>query len=61
LARTLIGLRGRIRTITLDNGTEFHGYKRMQDRFGVKFFFATLYYLWARGTNENTNGWSGST
>jgi IS30 family transposase len=56
LARLVIGLRGRIKTITLDNGTEFHGYKRVQEQFGVKFFFATPYHSWERGTNENTNG-----
>ncbi|MBX3475971.1 MAG: IS30 family transposase [Planctomycetes bacterium] len=56
LARMVIQLSGRIKTITLDNGTEFHGYKSVQDRFGVKFFFATPYHSWERGTNENTNG-----
>ncbi len=45
-----------IKTITLDNGTEFHGYKSVQDQFGVKFFFATPCHSWERGTNENTNG-----
>lgn len=56
LARMLIGLKGRIKTITLDNGTEFHGYKSVEDQFGVKFYFATPYHSWERGTNENTNG-----
>jgi transposase, IS30 family len=56
LARMVIGLKGRIKTITLDNGTEFHGYKSVQDQFGVEFFFATPYRSWERGSNENTNG-----
>lgn len=56
LARMVIGLKGRIKTITLDNGTEFHGYKSVEDRFGVKFFFATPYRSWERGSNENANG-----
>lgn len=56
LARMVIGLKGRIKTITLDNGTEFHGYKSVQDQFGVQFFFATPYRSWERGSNENTNG-----
>jgi IS30 family transposase len=56
LARAIITLGGRVRTITLDNGTEFHDYKRVEDRFGVKFYFATPYHSWERGTNENTNG-----
>jgi len=49
----VIGLKGRIKTITLDNGTEFHGYKSVQDQFGVEFFFATPYHAWERGSNEN--------
>jgi transposase, IS30 family len=46
----------RIRTITLDNGTEFHDYKIVESATGVKFYFATPYHSWERGTNENTNG-----
>jgi transposase, IS30 family len=56
LARSIIGLKGKIRTITLDNGTEFHGYKSVEDQLHVKFYFATPYHSWERGTNENTNG-----
>jgi len=46
----------RIKTITLDNGTEFHDYKVVETATGVKFYFATPYHSWERGTNENTNG-----
>ncbi len=46
----------KIRTITADNGTEFHGYKTIEDTTNVKFFFATPYHSWERGLNENTNG-----
>jgi IS30 family transposase len=56
LARAIIKLDGVVKTITADNGTEFHGYKAVEDQFGVKFFFATPYHSWERGTNENTNG-----
>lgn len=56
LARAIIGLKGKIRTITLDNGTEFHDYKNVEQQLGVKFYFATPYHSWERGTNENTNG-----
>lgn len=56
MARTIIGLKGRIKTITLDNGTEFHDYKSVEDQFRVKFFFTTPYHSWERGANENTNG-----
>jgi transposase, IS30 family len=44
------------KTITVDNGTEFHGYRRIEHLTGVKFYFATPYHSWERGTNENTNG-----
>ncbi len=47
---------GRVRTITSDNGCEFHGYRDLEDRLGVKFYFAHPYHSWERGTNENTNG-----
>lgn len=43
-------------TITADNGTEFHGYKEIERETRVKFYFATPYHSWERGTNENTNG-----
>lgn len=56
LARSIIGLKGRFKTITLDNGTEFHDYEQVEKLFKVKFYFATPYHSWERGTNENTNG-----
>jgi IS30 family transposase len=46
----------KVKTITADNGTEFHGYPRIEKRSGVKFYFATPHHAWERGTNENTNG-----
>ena len=48
--------RGRFRTITADNGTEFHGYAALEAATGVRFYFATPHHSWERGTNENTNG-----
>lgn len=45
-----------VRTITADNGTEFHSYKDIERATGVKFYFATPHHSWERGTNENTNG-----
>ena len=48
--------RGRVRTITADNGSEFHGYRELEKASGVKFYFATPHHAWERGTNENTNG-----
>ena len=44
------------RTITSDNGTEFHGYKKIEEATKTKFYFATPHHSWERGTNENTNG-----
>ena len=47
---------GQFRTITADNGTEFHGYRALEAATGVPFYFATPHHSWERGTNENTNG-----
>ena len=44
------------RTLTLDNGTEFHDYAILEQRFPVKVYFATPYHSWERGSNENFNG-----
>lgn len=44
------------KTITVDNGTEFHDYKAIEQTTGVDIYFATPYHSWERGTNENTNG-----
>ena len=46
----------RVLTITSDNGTEFHDYQEIEEHTGVKFYFATPYHSWERGTSENTNG-----
>jgi IS30 family transposase len=45
-----------VRTITADNGTEFHSYKALEARVPAKFFFATPHHSWERGSNENMNG-----
>jgi len=44
------------KTITFDNGTEFHDYKVLEDHFPLKCYFATPYHSWERGSNENLNG-----
>ena len=46
----------RVRTITVDNGTEFHSYKGIEAATGARFYFATPHHSWERGTCENTNG-----
>ncbi len=45
-----------VRTITADNGTEFHDYAAIERATGTCFYFATPHHAWERGTNENTNG-----
>ena len=45
-----------VRSVTADNGTEFHGYKGIEAATGVPFFFATPHHSWERGSNENANG-----
>ena len=46
----------RFKTITADNGTEFHSYELIEAATGALFYFATPHHSWERGTNENTNG-----
>jgi IS30 family transposase len=46
----------KFKTITFDNGTEFHDYARLEQRFPLKVYFATPYHSWERGSNENFNG-----
>jgi IS30 family transposase len=45
-----------VRTITVDNGTEFHAYAEIENRTQTRIYFATPHHSWERGTNENTNG-----
>src|SRR5260370_30153572 len=55
-ARQLIHARSHsVRTITVDNGTEFHEYAKLERTTGTRFYFATPHHAWERGTNENTN------
>jgi transposase, IS30 family len=46
----------RFKTITFDNGTEFHDYKTLEQHFPLTCYFATPYHSWERGSNENLNG-----
>ncbi len=47
---------GLFTTITTDNGTEFHDYRRVEELTGTTFYFARPYHSWERGSNENANG-----
>ena len=44
------------KTVTADNGTEFHDYRAVEATTGARFYFATPYHAWERGSNENLNG-----
>lgn len=44
------------KTITADNGTEFHQYRQIEAAHKVRFYFATPYHSWERGSNEHANG-----
>ena len=48
--------RERVKTITADNGCEFHNYKELESVLETEVYFATPHHAWERGTNENTNG-----
>ena len=45
-----------MRTITVDNGTEFHEYTHIEKRTDARFYFAAPHHAWERGTNKDTNG-----
>ena len=44
------------KSITFDNGTEFHGYKQIEEATGMLCYFANPHHPWERGSNENFNG-----
>lgn len=46
----------KFKTVTADNGTEFHQYPEIESATNTQFYFATPHHSWERGTNENTNG-----
>jgi transposase, IS30 family len=48
--------KGRIYTITSDNGKEFSEHEYISKKLGIEFYFADPYSSWQRGSNENLNG-----
>jgi IS30 family transposase len=56
LIREVRSGRLKMKSLTLDNGTEFHGFKELEAKLGIRVYFAQPYHSWERGTNENTNG-----
>ena len=47
---------GMLKTLTLDNGTEFALHDEISKTLKTKVYFANPYSPWERGLNENTNG-----
>lgn len=45
-----------VHSITADNGTEFAGFRDVEQQLDIPVYFADPYCSWQRGTNENTNG-----
>lgn len=45
-----------VRSISLDNGTEFAEFRLLEEHVGAPVYFAEPHKPWQRGTNENTNG-----
>lgn len=56
IVAALRGEKGRIHTITSDNGREFADHEYVSNKLGIKFYFADPYSSWQRGCNENLNG-----
>jgi transposase, IS30 family len=47
---------GAVRSLTMDNGPEMSGWRRLHTALGASCYFGDPYCAWQRGTNENTNG-----
>ena len=47
--------KGKVKSITCDNGKEFNGYKEIESRFSIPVYFCDPYASWQRGSNENAN------
>ena len=45
-----------VKSITLDNGTEFVKFQEIEKQLNTTIYFADPYSPWQRGTNENMNG-----
>lgn len=45
-----------IETLTLDRGSEFADFRKMEEDLSAPIYFADPYSPWQRGSNENVNG-----
>ena len=50
-----VAKRHHMKTLTLDNGTEFFLHEQIAQASGVQVYFADPYSSWQRGANENSN------
>jgi len=48
--------KGKLHTLTCDNGKEMAEHEQITEELGIKVYFAHPYSSWERGVNENTNG-----
>ena len=48
--------KGKLHTLTYDNGKEMTEHEQITEELGIKVYFAHPYSSWERGLNENTNG-----
>ena len=44
-----------VESLSLDNGSEFANFKRIEEQISAPIYFAEPHKPWQRGTNENTN------
>ena len=44
-----------VKSLSLDNGSEFADFKLLEEHLGTPIYFAEPHKPWQRGTNENTN------
>ena len=56
IIRLLRPFKGRVQTLTFDNGSEFVKHETIGQALEATTYFAHPYSSWERGINENTNG-----
>lgn len=44
-----------VKSISLDNGSEFSEFRKLEENLSTLVYFAEPHKPWQRGTNENTN------
>ena len=49
-------LKGKVKTLTYDNGKEFCAHEKIDQALGSTGYFAQPFASWQRGSNENFNG-----